>query len=75
MALPLGAEHFAKRVSYYERDDVPDNVWPQPELIATMKLAQFEYQKEFRCGFSTTGALQFGQCNQMLVSSKNKTES
>jgi hypothetical protein len=72
MALLSGAVHFAKRVSYYEREDVPENVWPEPELIATMKLAQFDYQEEFRCGFSTTGALDYGQCNWKLVDRKTR---
>jgi len=32
-ALPPGAKHFARKVNYYRREDVPGNVWPQPELI------------------------------------------
>ncbi len=69
-ALPPGAKHFARKVNYYRREDVPGNVWPQPELIATTKLAQFAYQQEYRFGFSTTGALDFGQCTQQLVDRK-----
>jgi hypothetical protein len=69
-ALPPNAKHFAKKVNYYRREDVPGNVWPQPELIATTKLAQFVYQQEYRFGFSTTGALDFGQCTQQLVDRK-----
>jgi hypothetical protein len=65
--LPANGKHFAKKVNYYRREDVPGNVWPQPELIATTKLAQFAYQWEYRFGFSTTGALDFGQCTQQLV--------
>ena len=37
------------------------------QVIATNKLAQFAYQQEYRFGFSTTGALDFGQCTQHLV--------
>jgi len=72
MALPPSSKHFAKRVSYYEREDAPENVWPQPELIATMKLAQFDYQQEFRFGYSTTGALDFNECSQKLVNRKGR---
>src|SRR5260370_29090204 len=72
MALPSGAEDFDKRVSYYEREDAPENVWPQPELVATRKLAQFDYQQEFRLGFSTTGALSFSQCSQKVVNRKTR---
>lgn len=68
--LPPNAKHFAKKVAYYQREDVPGNVWPQPELIATTKLARFAYQHEYRLGFSTTGALDFGQCTQQLVDRK-----
>ncbi len=41
--LPPNGKHFAKKVNYYRRENVPGNVWPQPELIATTKLAQFAY--------------------------------
>jgi hypothetical protein len=69
-ALPSGAAHFAKRVEYYAPEDVPGNVWPQPELIATTKLKRFSYQQEYRLGFSTAGALAFGQATQQLVDRK-----
>ena len=69
-ALPAGAVHFAKRVDYYKSQDVPGNVWPQPDLIATTKLARFAYQQEYRLGFSTTGALAFNQATQQLVDRK-----
>ena len=65
--LPDGASHFAKKVDYYRQDHGPDNVWPQPHLIATTKLERFAYQQEYRFGFSTTGALEFGQTTQQLV--------
>jgi len=73
-ALPNGACHFAKKVDYYQPDDVPGNVWPQPDLIATTKLARFANQKEYRLGFSTTGALDFGQTTQQLVDRKIRPE-
>jgi hypothetical protein len=66
-ALPKDAGHFAKKVDYYQPENVPGNVWPQPHLIATTKLARFSYQQEYRLGFSTTGALDFGQATQQLV--------
>ena len=69
-ALPAGAAHFAKKVDYYRAEDVPGNVWPQPDLIATTKLKRFAYQMEYRLGFSTTGALAFGQATQQLVDRK-----
>jgi hypothetical protein len=69
-ALPQDAHHFAKKVDYYRSEDVPGNVWPQPDLIATTKLARFSYQQEYRLGFSTTGALEFGQATQHLVDRK-----
>ena len=69
-ALPDGAKHFAKRVDYYRPEDVPGTVWPQPHLIATTKLTPFAYQQEYRLGFSTTGALEFGQATQQLVDRK-----
>jgi hypothetical protein len=65
--LPDGASHFAKKVDYYRQDHGPGNVWPQPHLIATTKLERFAYQQEYRFGFSTTGALEFGQTTQQLV--------
>ena len=71
-ALPKEAAHFAKKVDYYEPEHVPGNVWPQPHLIATTKLARFAYQQEYRFGFSTTGALEFGQTTQQLVDRKNR---
>ena len=69
-ALPAGAADFARKVDYYRVEDVPGNVWPQPDLIATTKLARFAYQQEYRLGFSTTGALAFGQATQQLVDRK-----
>jgi hypothetical protein len=66
-ALPKNARYFAKKVKYYRPEDVPGNVWPQPELIATTKLAGYAYQQEYRLGFSVTGALEFGQTNLQLV--------
>lgn len=71
-ALPAGAKHFHLKVNYYRREDLPGNVWPQPKLIATTKLAQFAYQQEYRFGFSTTGALDFGQSTQELVDRKTR---
>jgi hypothetical protein len=73
-ALPAGAKHFARKVDYYRREDVPGNVWPQPDLIATTKLDCFAYQREYRLGFSTTGALEFGQTTQQLVDRKKRPE-
>jgi len=72
--LPPTAKHFAKKVNYYRREDLPENVWPQPELIATTKLVKFAYQQEYRLGFSTTGALDFGQCSQQLVDRKARPQ-
>jgi hypothetical protein len=69
-ALPAGAAHFAKKVDYYLAEDVPGNVWPQPDLIATTKLKRFACQQEYRLGFSTTGALEFNQATQQLVDRK-----
>jgi hypothetical protein len=60
-SLPTNAKHFAREVEYYSREQVPDNIWPQPELIATTKLDRFAYQQEDRFGFSTIGALDFEQ--------------
>ena len=54
-------------MDYYRPEDVPGNVWPQPHLIATTKLIAFAYQQEYRLGFSTTGALEFGQATRKLV--------
>ena len=72
--LPPTTKHFAQKVNYYRREDVPENVWPQPELIATTKLVQFAYQQEYRLGLSTTGALDFGQCSQQLVDRKARPQ-
>lgn len=69
-ALPKDAKHFAKKVDYYRQEHVPGNVWPQPHLIATTKLDRFAYQQEYRLGFSTSGALDFGQTTQQLVDRK-----
>jgi hypothetical protein len=69
-ALPPGAKHFAKKVDYYRSQDVPETVWMRPQLIVSTKLARFSYQLEYRLGFSTTGALDFGQCTQQLVDRK-----
>lgn len=69
-ALPSGEKHFAKKIDYYRPEDIPGNVWPQPDLIATTKLARFDYQREYRLGFSLTGALDFGQATQQLVDRK-----
>jgi hypothetical protein len=71
-ALPPGAAHFSRKVDYYRAEDVPGNVWPQPHLIATTKLARFAYQAEYRLGFSTAGALEFGQTTQQLVDRKTR---
>jgi hypothetical protein len=69
-ALPNNSVSFDRRVDYYEKEEPPGNIWPQPELIATTKLKQFSYQKEYRLGFSTTDALNFGQSKQVLVERK-----
>jgi hypothetical protein len=69
-ALPKDAKHFAKKVDYYQPEYVPGNVWPQPHLIATTKLARFAHQQEYRLGFSITGALEFGTATQQLVDRK-----
>ena len=69
-ALPKDAKYFAKKVNYYQPEHVPDNVWPQPDLIAATKLARFSYQHEYRLGFSITDALEFGQTTQLLVDRK-----
>jgi hypothetical protein len=71
-ALPARTAHFARKVDYHRREDVPENVWPQPELIATTKLDRFAYQREYRLGFSTSGALEFGQARQQVVDRKNR---
>jgi hypothetical protein len=71
-ALPPAVSRFAKKVDYYRREHGPANVWPQPELIATTKLAHFSYQREYRLGFSTTGALAFGEATQKLVDRKTR---
>jgi hypothetical protein len=68
--LPDGAAHFAKKVDYYRQDHGPDNVWRQPHLIATTKLDRFAYQQEYRFGFCTTNALEFGQAKQELKDRK-----
>ena len=73
-ALPAGAVHFARKVDYYRPEDGPGNIWPQPHLIATTKLKRFSYQEEYRLGFSTTGALDFGQAAQRLVDRKARPE-
>ena len=64
--LPEGASDFAKKVDYYRQDHGPANVWPQSHLIATTKLNRFAYQQEYRFGFCTTNALDFGQTTQVL---------
>jgi hypothetical protein len=69
-ALPQNARYFSRRVQYYERHDVPGNIWPQPKRIATSKLSNFAYQKEYRFGFTTTRALNFGECSQQLAHRK-----
>jgi hypothetical protein len=71
-ALPQSAKYFARRVQYYEQDDTPGNIWPQPRRIATSKLSKFAHQKEYRFGFSTTSALNFGECSQQLVDRKTR---
>ena len=73
-ALPQNAKPFARKVEYYQPENVPGNVWPQPDLISTTKLSRFAYQKEYRLGFSTTGALDFGQATQQLVDRKARPE-
>jgi hypothetical protein len=71
-ALPQNAKYFSRRVQYYEQDDVPGNIWPQPKRIATSKLSKFAYQKEYRFGFTTTCALDFGECSQQLIDRKSR---
>jgi hypothetical protein len=70
-ALPEAArskeKHVARRVKYYNREDVPGNVWALPDLIITAKLKQFEYQKEFRLAYTSTDAFGFENCDYRLV--------
>lgn len=73
-ALPQDAKHFARRVQYYEPDDLPGNIWPQPRRIATTKLSRFRNQREFRFGFSTKGALDFGESTQQLIDRKARPD-
>jgi len=61
---------FARKVDYYKPEDVPGNIWPQPDLIAATKLARFSYQRECRLGSLTTGVLAFGKATQQLVDRK-----
>ena len=64
--LPSGSQHFARKVIYYRPDELPDNVWPQPDLIATHKMADYKYQQEFRLGFSTPGTLDFNNITAQI---------
>ena len=73
-SLPKDFTSFDRKIDYYEKEESPGNIWPQPELIATTKLKQFSYQKEYRLGFSTTDALNFGQSQQVIVERKKRPE-
>jgi hypothetical protein len=70
-ALPAEArrkeQHVARRVKYYNREDLPGNVWALPDLIITTKLKRFEYQKEFRLAYTSTDAFGFENCDYRLV--------
>ena len=73
-ALPEEAKkegkHVARRVAYYQPEDVPGNVWALPDLIITTKLKRFEYQNEYRLAYTTTDAFGFENCNYQLVDRK-----
>jgi hypothetical protein len=73
-ALPEEAKqegkHVARRVRYYEPEDVPGNVWALPDLIITTKLKRFEYQNEYRLAYTTTDAFAFQNCTYQLVDRK-----
>jgi hypothetical protein len=73
-ALPEDAKHASKHVSrkvgYYRPEDVPENVWALPDLIATTKLRRFAYQEEYRFAFTTTEAFAFQNCTYQLTDRK-----
>jgi hypothetical protein len=73
-ALPEEAKqdgkHVARRVGYYKPEDVPGNVWALPDLIVTTKLKRFEYQNEYRLGYTKTDAFAFQNCTYQLVDRK-----
>jgi hypothetical protein len=70
-ALPEEAKmknkHVARRVAYYNPEDVPGNVWALPDLIITTKLKHFQYQDEHRLAYTKTDAFDFENCNYQLV--------
>jgi hypothetical protein len=63
-------KHVARRVSYYNPEDVPGNVWALPDLIITTKLRRFRYQDEYRLAYTTTDALAFENCTNQIVDRK-----
>jgi hypothetical protein len=65
-------KHVARRVGYYEAEDVPGNVWAFPDLIITTKLKRFEYQNEYRLAYTTTDAFAFENCTYQLVDRKSR---
>lgn len=66
-ALPLGANFFGKRVSYYEETEAGSPRWALPENIATSKLRNYLWQDEYRLVFSQTNALDFENVAPRIV--------
>jgi hypothetical protein len=67
-ALPPGAKLFNRPVRYCKPTDPPENRWALPDLIATAKPASFDWQCEYRFGFSLTDALGFEKVALRLTS-------
>jgi len=67
-ALPPAATFAARRVQYYKQTDPPAERWALPDLIATSKFDDYEWQSEYRFVFSLTDALGFEKVTTVLRS-------